>query len=136
MATWTNDELDRVGNAEELQLSSFRNDRSLRSFVTMWVVRTGDHLYVRSAGGPDRPWYRHAKASGTGRICAGGTERDVTFAPTDPGIHTAIDAAYHAKYDRYGASIVGHVTGPDAQTVTIRLLPKDHDYRHQRGSAQ
>ena len=136
MATWTNDELDRVGNAEELQLSSFRNDRSLRSFVTMWVVRTGDDLYVRSAGGPDRPWYRRAKASATGRIRAGGTERDVTFAPTDLGIHTAIDAAYHAKYDRYGASIVGHVTGPDAQTVTIRLLPKDHDYGHQRGSAQ
>jgi len=123
MATWTADELDRIGNAEELQLGSFRDDRSLHPYVTMWVVRADDDVYVRSAGGPQRPWYRRALASGTGRIRAGGIERDVTFAAADRDTHTAIDAAYHAKYDRYGATIVGHVTGHDAQPVTIRLLP-------------
>lgn len=64
MATWTNEELDRIGNADELQLTSLRDDRDLRPYVTMWVVRAGDDVYVRSAGGPDRPWYRRAKASG------------------------------------------------------------------------
>jgi hypothetical protein len=34
------------------------------------------------------------------------------------------DAAYHAKYDRYGPRIVGSVTGPGARTVTVRLLPQ------------
>ena len=41
----------------------------------MWVVRVGDDLYVRSAGGPGRPWYRNALASGAGRIRAAGIER-------------------------------------------------------------
>ena len=79
MTTWTNDELDRIGNAEELQLASVRPDSSLRPYVTMWVVRAGDDLYVRSAYGPDNPWYRRAQASGAGQSRAGGVERDVTF---------------------------------------------------------
>ncbi len=36
---------------------------------------------------------------------------------------TAIDAAYHAKYDRYGPQIVGTVTGPSAAAVTLRPAP-------------
>jgi hypothetical protein len=90
----------------------------------MWVVRVGDELYVRSAGGPDRRWYRHAKASGTGRVQAGGIERDVRFADADADEHAAIDAAHHAKYDRYGPNIVGSVVGPDVHHVTIRLLAR------------
>jgi hypothetical protein len=70
MTTWTDDELDRVGNAEELLLASRRGDGTLRPFVTMWVVRTGTDVYVRSAHGPDNPWYRRARASGVGRIRA------------------------------------------------------------------
>src|SRR4051794_32988976 len=124
MSTWTNDELGRIGGAEELQLASSRPDGTLRPDVTMWVVRAGDDLYVRSAHGPDNPWFRRARASGTGRISAGGLERDVTFADADPGVHAAIDAAYHAKYDRYGPRIVGSVVGPAAAAVTLRLVPR------------
>ena len=102
MAAWTAQELDRVGAAEELQLASRRGDGTLRPYVTMWVVRAGDDVYVRSAYGPDNAWYRRAKASGTGRIRVGGVERDVTFADAAPDAHPGIDAAYHAKYDRYG----------------------------------
>jgi len=123
MTTWTDDELRRVGDAEELQLASRRGDGTLRPYVTMWAVRVGDELYVRSAYGPDNPWYRRAKAAGTGRIRAGGVERDVTFGTADPDVHAAIDAAYHAKYDRYGPAIVGTVVGATAVPVTIRLVP-------------
>jgi hypothetical protein len=80
MSTWTSDELGRIGAAEELQLTSLRGDGTLRPYVTMWIVRAGDDLYVRSAYGPDNPWFRRAKASGAGRIRAGGLEQDVTFA--------------------------------------------------------
>ena len=123
MAPWTDEELDRVGNAEELQLASRRDDGSLRPYVTMWVVRARNDVYVRSAYGHDNPWYRRAKTSGAGRIRAGGVERDVTFGDATPDIHPAIDAAYHAKYDRYGPAIVGSVVGSKAVPVTIRLVP-------------
>jgi hypothetical protein len=124
MATWTEDELDGIGGAEELELASRRGGGSLRPYVTMWVVRVGDELYVRSAYGPDNPWYRQAMASGAGRVRGGGVERDVSFANADPDAHGDIDAAYHAKYDRYGPRIVGTVVGSDAHPVTIRLEPR------------
>lgn len=122
--TWTDDQLRRLGEATEVQLASRRADGSLRPYVTMWDVGVGDDLYVRSAGGPDRPWYRHALASGTGRIRADGVEVDVAFAEASDDAQTAIDDAYHRKYDNYGPRIVGSVVGPDAHPVTIRLMPE------------
>jgi hypothetical protein len=124
MTGWTEEELRRIGEANELRLASTRRDGTLRPYVTMWVVRAGDELYVRSAYGPDNPWFRRAKASGVGRIRAGGLERDVRFAEPAPGVHAGIDAAYHTKYDRYGPQIVGSVVGPQAEAVTIRLEPR------------
>ena len=56
-----------------------------------------------------------------------------TSRPTDPAAPEAIDAAYHAKYDRYGPRIVGSVVGPDAADVTIRLVPSAADARYSRG---
>jgi hypothetical protein len=123
---WTEQELRRVGEATELQIASRRPDGSLRPYITIWTVRAGDNLYVRSAYGTDNPWFRRATASGSGRIRAGGIELDVTFtraSELDPSTMTAIDAAYHAKYDRYGPQIVGTVTGAHAAAVTLRLDP-------------
>jgi hypothetical protein len=52
-------------------------------------------------------------------------ERDVTLADAAPGVHpAALDAAYHAKYDRYGPKIVGTVVGPHAHALTVRLVPR------------
>jgi len=125
-ATWTAGELRRAGAAEELQIASRRSDGALRPFVTIWVMRVGAGLYVRSAYGTDNPWFRRAKASGTGRVRAGGIERDVTFTAPDgyAAVHADIDAAYHAKYDRYGPQIVGSVIGPYAAPGTLRLAPQ------------
>jgi hypothetical protein len=119
---WTREELQRIGGARELRLAARRQDGSLRTFTIMWVVRAGNNLYVRSAGGPQRSWYRAATASGSGRIQAAGLEAEVEFTAAAPEANPEIDAAYHAKYDRYGPSIVGHVTGPAAHALTICLI--------------
>jgi hypothetical protein len=55
MSEWTSDELTKIGNAEELKIASMRRDGSLRKPVTIWVVRQGDGLYVRSVKGPTGP---------------------------------------------------------------------------------
>jgi hypothetical protein len=125
VTTWTADELDRIGNATELRVASLRTDGTLRPYVIIWVVRAGDDIYIRSAYGIDNPWYRRAKTSGVGRVKAGGIERDVTFAAAAPDTHAAIDAAYHAKYDRYGQAIVSTVVGENAMTTTLQLIPRD-----------
>lgn len=123
-AGWAAAELDRIGRAEELQVASHRSDGTLRPDVTIWGVRVGDEVFVRSAYGTDNPWFRRAVASGTGRVRAGGVERQVRFEDAADADHPAIDAAYHAKYDRYGAGIVGTVTGPAAPPTTLRLTPQ------------
>jgi hypothetical protein len=127
MTTWTSQELDRIGQAEELQLATQRHQGGVSRYVTMWVVRANDDLYVRSAYGPLNPWYRRAQAAKAGRIRAGGLERAVTFGTADAEVQGAIDAAYHAKYDRYGPQIVGSVTGPGAHDVTVRLVKAARD---------
>ncbi|MGX6608390.1 DUF2255 family protein [Micromonosporaceae bacterium Da 78-11] len=124
MSAWSSAELSEIGGAEELQVASLRADGTARPYVTIWIVRAGDELYVRSAYGLDNPWYRRAMASGAGRIRTGGVERDVTFAEATGDVHADIDRAYHAKYDRYGPAIVGTVVGADAVPATIRLTPR------------
>jgi len=124
MTAWTDEELGRIGEAQELQLASERPDGTLRPYVTMWVVRVDDELYVRSAYGANNPWFRRAKASGVGHIRAGGLERDVTFAEPAPDVHPDIDATYRGKYERYGPAIVGTVVGSLTHAVTIRLVPR------------
>ena len=126
MNVWSDRELTTIGRAEELQVSSRRRDGTLRPFVTIWVIRAGNDLYVRSAYGTENPWFVRAKASRAGRIRAGGIERDVTFEDsTTPDAHAAIDAAYHAKYDRYGPGIVCSVVGSHVAQGTFRLVPSD-----------
>ena len=125
MSGWSEQDLERVGQANELQVSSRRTDGSLRPFVTIWVVRADDDLYVRSAHGTDNPWFRRATISGRGRIRAGGIERDVVVEAPNGDVHSAIDKAYHTKYDRYGPRIVGSVVGQAAAPGTLRLLPDD-----------
>ena len=51
MTAWTSDELTRIGTADELEIASARPDGTLRNPRTIWVVRVGDDLYVRSMYG-------------------------------------------------------------------------------------
>ncbi|WP_425956811.1 DUF2255 family protein [Xylanimonas sp. McL0601] len=123
MATWTPEELDRVGRAEELQVSSVRPDGSLRPYVTIWVVRVGDEIFLRSAYGPENGWFRRALASGRGRVRAGGVEKDVTFEQVGAEVRDAVDAAYHEKYDSHGRRIVAMVVGEGQELTTVRIHP-------------
>jgi hypothetical protein len=124
VSEWSADELERLGGAEEFAVASRRADGTLSPYVTIWGVRAGNNVYIRSAYGPGNGWYRRAKARGTGRVRAGGVERDVQFVEPASDVHTAIDAAYHAKYDRYGPRIVGRVVGRAVTDVTLALTPE------------
>ena len=125
MSAWTPDELARISRAEEVQVASRRADGSLRPFVTIWLVRVGEQLYVRSSHGHDNPWYQRALRSGQGRIRAASVERDVAFEEAEAALSTYVTAAYHAKYDRYGPAIVGTVVSPDAVRSSFRLVPEE-----------
>ena len=123
MTAWDEAELRRIGAATELRISSRRPDGTLRPAVTIWHAAVGDALYVRSAHGPENGWFRRAVRSGTGRVTAGGVSKDVTFRLADGAVASEVDAALHAKYDRYGPGPVGAITGTDAASTTLLVMP-------------
>jgi hypothetical protein len=84
VTAWTRDELAKIGAADELEIASLRRDGSLRKRVTIWVVRHGNDLYVRSVNGPMAAWFRGTQVRQEGRIWAGGIEKDVTFRERKP----------------------------------------------------
>jgi hypothetical protein len=123
-ASWTNDELDKIAAAEELQLASVKRDGTLRKPVTIWVVRDGDDVYVRSVRGSTSGWFRGTQDRHEGHIRAGGVEKDVLFAEAQGGVNDAIDAAYRTKYHRYPADIVDPMLSPEVRATTLRLVPR------------
>src|SRR5512140_1300557 len=125
MTTWTDHELDKIGTAEELQIASLRSDGTLRKPVTIWVVRLGSDLYVRSVNGRTSAWFRGVQTRHEGHIRAGGVDKDVTFVEEpDSNINDQIDAAYATKYRRYAASIISHINSSEARAATIKLVPR------------
>jgi hypothetical protein len=123
-AAWSADELTRIGRAEELEIAAVRRDRTLRKPVTVWVVRHGDDLYVRSVKGRDGAWFRGVQATHEGQIRAGGVEKDVTLVEAGNDLDEEIDAAYRQKYRRYAGRILNSVLTPDARSATIKLMPR------------
>src|SRR5215210_9317307 len=87
MTPWTSNELKKIETAEELQIASLQDDGTLRKPVTIWVVRVGDDLYVRSVNGRTSAWFRGVQTRHEGHIRVGGIDKDVTFVEeTDPRI--------------------------------------------------
>ena len=125
MTSWTRNDLERIGAADELLLASFKKDGTHRKPVTIWVVRVGDDLYVRAYRGRETAWFRHIQQRHEGRIGAGSVTKDVTFvdASSDEALNNKIDAAYQSKYQRYSATYVDPMIAPEARATTLKLVP-------------
>ncbi len=124
MTTWNPDELARIGGADELQISSVRPDGRPTKPVTIWVVPSGNDLYVRSANGETGAWYRRSQLRHEGHIRAGGVDKDVTFTNVPADDTSDVDAAYQNKYRRYGAAYVDPMIAPAARAATLKLTPR------------
>ena len=127
MTSWTRNDLERIGAADELQLASLKEDGTLRKPVTIWVVRVGDELYVRAYRGRETAWSRHIQRRHEGRIGAFGVTKDVTLvdASSDEALNNTIDAAYQSKYRRYSATYVDPMIAPQARATTLKLVPSE-----------
>ncbi len=123
MTAWTNDELDEIQAADELEIASLRSDGTLRNPTTIWVVRLGDDLYVRSVNGRTSGWFRGTQVHHEGRIRAGGVEKAVTFVDGGGDVADRIDEAYRTKYRRYSEGIVATTLTPEARAATQARAP-------------
>ena len=122
-SAWTSDELSKIGAAEELQMAPLRQDGSLRKAVTVWVVRQGDDLFVRSVNGRTAAWFRGVQVRHEAHIHAGGVDKDVLLVETNDR-NDAIETAYRTKYRRYDADVVNSDLTPQARAATLKLVPR------------
>jgi hypothetical protein len=93
------------GSGPQTSWRSHRRDGTLRKPRTIWVVRVGDDLYVRSIYGRAGGWFPATQVRHEGHIRAGAVDRDVTFDDADPDRNDQIDAAYRDMYRRYGLEV-------------------------------
>jgi hypothetical protein len=124
MSDWTSGEITKIAAADELDIASLRGDGMLGKPVTIWVVRHGDDLYVRSIHGRSAGWFRGTQVRHEGHIEAGGVDKDVRFVDAGDDIADELDAAYRAKYRRYAANIVNTVLSAEARSATLQLVPR------------
>jgi hypothetical protein len=85
MTEWTSDELTKIGTADELRIASLRREGTLRNPVTVWVVRHGDDLYVRSVNERTVAWFRGTQARHEGHIRLAASRRtSPSWTPSTP----------------------------------------------------
>lgn len=123
MTAWSNDELRKIAEADDLHVSPFREDgRTYGTPTWIWSVVVNDALYVRGYNGQKSTWYQAAVRQKAGRISVAGMTKEVIFEPVDGAINDRIDAAYRAKYK--GSPYLSPMIGTRARAATVKITPR------------
>jgi hypothetical protein len=125
-ATWTPDQLERIGAAEELELATRRPDGTAHKWVPIWVVAVDGQVYVRTWHRRTTGWFGRVLTEPRARIRVPGLEADVTVEDVGEGpgqLRSSVDEAYRMKYGRYGQTTVGQMVSDAAAAATLRLFP-------------
>jgi len=124
MSTWSKDELRKIGEADDLHISPFREDGKTYGTPTwIWSVVVDDALYVRGYNGRNSRWYQAAVRHKAGRITAAGMTKEVRFAPADGAINDLVDDAYRAKYK--SSTYLKPMIGSRARSATLKVMPRE-----------
>lgn len=124
MATWSNEELRKIAEADDLHISPFRDDGTTYGTPTwIWSVAVDGALYVRGYNGQKSRWYQAAVRQKAGRIVAAGMTKEVSFEPVDGSINDRIDNAYRTRYR--GSPYLSPMIGVGARSATVKVMPCD-----------
>jgi hypothetical protein len=124
MTKWSNGELRKISEADDLHISPFHEDRVTYGTPTwIWSVAVGDSLYVRGYNGQNSRWYQAAVRQKAGWITAAGMTKEVSFEPVDGPINDRIDDAYREKHR--SSQYLNSMIGARARSATVRVMPRD-----------
>ena len=130
MAAWSPEQLTRIDEASELQIATRRADGTLRSPRPIWVVRVEDQVYVRTWYRRTTGWFGRVLDLPRAQVQVPGLTTDVTVEDVGDGpdeLRDNVDAAYRAKYGRYGGGSVDQMINDSAAATTLRLTPEPAD---------
>jgi hypothetical protein len=123
MRTWSEDELSKIAETDDLHISPFREDGKTYGTPTwIWSVVLDDALYVRAYNGKNSTWYQAAMRQNAGRITAAGITMEVTFEPVHATVNARIDEAYRAKYK--SSPYLNPMIGNRARSATVKVTPR------------
>jgi hypothetical protein len=124
MATWTEGELRKIAESDDLHIAPFRDDGVTYGTPTwIWSVVVGDDLYVRAYHGKNSRWYQAAMRQKAGRITAAGMTKAVAFEPADGSMNDRIDQAYREKYR--SSEYLDSMIGTRARTAKVKVMPRE-----------
>jgi hypothetical protein len=122
--TWSEDELRKIAEADDLHVSPLREDGVTYGTPTwIWSVAVDGALYVRGYNGRSSRWHQAAVRQKGGRIASAGLTKEVAFEPVDGPINDRVDDAYRAKYR--GSPYLSPMVGARARSATVRITPRD-----------
>ena len=124
MTSWSEDELRKIIEADDLHIAPFRDDGVTYGTPTwIWSVAVDGAVYLRGYNGQKSRWYQAAVRQRAGRIIAAGTTKEVTFEPVTGAINDRIDDAYRAKY--CGSTYLNPMVRARARSATVKVMPRE-----------
>ena len=128
MSMWTQEELRKIADADDLHIAPFREDGKTYGTPTwIWSVVVDDALYARAYNGQSSRWYRAAMRQKAGRITTAGMTKEVAFEPAGGAIDGSVDDAYRAKYK--GSPYLKPMIGANARSATVKVTPRETNAR-------
>ena len=122
MAEWSQKELAKIAETDDLHIAPFREDGVTYGTPTwIWSVVVDDALYVRAYNGKKSSWYQAAVRQKAGRILSASMTKEVTFETVEGPVNDRIDDAYRAKYR--GSPYLKPMIGARARGATIKGMP-------------
>lgn len=118
---WADDDLRRLSDLRELQISVPLASGEHGPWTPIWVVVVDGGVYVRTWRRRETGWYGRARRLAAARIRLAGAVIDVVVTASAVERAAGIDAAYRAKYGEAGAR---SMVTDEAAASTLRLTPK------------
>ena len=122
MPGWSEEELSKIAEADDLHISPFREDGVTYGTPTwIWSVVVDGDLYVRAYNGQKSRWYQAAMKQKKGKISVAGITKEVHFESVDGAINGRVDEAYRAKYK--SSPYLEPMIGARARSATVKIKP-------------
>jgi hypothetical protein len=122
MPGWSEAELSKIAEADDLHISPFREDGVTYGTPTwIWSVVVDGDLYVRAYNGQKSRWYQAAMKQKKGKISVAGITKEVHFESVDGAINGRVDEAYRAKYK--SSPYLEPMIGARARSATVKIKP-------------
>lgn len=124
MSTFSDDELRRIAQADDLHIAPFRDDgRTYGTPTWIWSVVVDGDLFVRAYNGTRSRWHAAAMRQKAGRITAAGMTKEVAFEPVDGPVQHRIDDAYRQKYG--GSPFLDPMLDRGPRAATVKIVPHE-----------